>query len=255
LIEEGAIAVGFGDLVNPPQVGLVNLHIHSLIYLGEVFGLATAHNGRGYVRLGKQPGDGQLVNSDVVSAGYLLQFLYNIEDLVHQEYLEIGVPLGGAGVFGQRLATAIFTGEDPTTQRPVEHHSDVEPLAERHDFVLHRPVQDIVLTLHRHERLPVVQRTNAEHMSHLPGVMVADANVSDFALLDESIKRGQSFLYGRVDVRVVKLVEVNIVSLQTTQTVFHGIHQVHPRAAHAIGAVVHPVKKLCSNNDLLAPAL
>src|SRR5258708_6666380 len=82
------------------------------------------------------------------------------------------------------------------------------------DIVLDGPVKQVVLVLVRGNR------GHGHGSLHEVNGMIGEAAIAHFAFLDERLHGGPGLFDGSERVRVVKLVEIDVVALQTAQTGF-----------------------------------
>src|SRR5260221_12784933 len=128
------------------------------------------------------------------------------------------------------------------------------------DIVLDGPVKQVVLVLVRGNR------GHGHGSLHEVNGMIGEAAIAHFAFLDERLHGGPGFFDGSERVRVVKLVEIDVVALQTVQTGFdlapdaRGCEVFHPpyllvgeRAAFSKDVYADVPAQQCFSSELLSP--
>jgi hypothetical protein len=92
-----------------------------------------------------------------------------------------------------------------------------------------------------------------ERLDHLPGGVGARADVPYFALPDQVVQRTQGLVDGHRGLGTVDLIEVDVIGLQTAQTVFTGFHDVKASIAPGIRIrVVHLAVHFGREEDFVA---
>ncbi len=123
---------------------------------------------------------------------------------------------------------------------------------QRHDVALEVAPGERVVGLQGVEAGEVLELGDAERLGYLEGLPVRDADVTDFALLDEGIESTKGLFDGGDGVVAVDLVEVDVVGLEAAQAGFDGVHDVASRSADIVAADAGAAIDLGGDDDVFA---
>ena len=84
----------------------------------------------------------------------------------------------------------------------------------RRKFVWEGEPKFVFLGLQRFIACQPLRFADPERLAQPPTVLIADADVADFALTDQVVEGPQTLFGGRLEVHVVNLVEVDVVGLE-----------------------------------------
>ena len=163
--------------------------------------------------------------------------------------------LGEARPLRRALARTVFSGQEARLQREVGDDADVVGLARRHQLPLDAALEQVVVGLHRHERVEVQRPRRLQRLDEVPAVEVRAADVAHLPRPHQVVEGPQGLLDGRRAVHRVHLVEVEIVGLKAAQAAFELAEDVPPRAALHVGPRSHREAELGGKDHLVPPPL
>ena len=190
--------------------------------------------------MAQQPGEGQFQEGVAAFAGPGLQGLDPVEGGVTQGGLSSGPPGGEPGALRRGLAAPVLARQQARGQREERQEAQAEVVAGRQHLAFHVALQQRIEVLGRDEaglagRAPV-------GVGDLPAAVVGVAEVADLALGDQVVQRPQGLVYRGVGVRLMVLVEVDVVGVQAAQAVFDRLQNplARPAALFGVLADLHP---------------
>src|SRR2546423_3028011 len=113
------------------------------------------------------------------------------------------------------LPATVLAGEQPIRQREIGQKADTAIHARRYDFPFYITLQQAVVILGRDESSSMFSSGNPVSVGNLPSGEVRRPDVTHFAFRDEIVKCRQGLRERSNAIRLMVLVEVNVVSLQT----------------------------------------
>ncbi|MBA7693587.1 hypothetical protein ES703_102173 [subsurface metagenome] len=128
--------------------------------------------------------------------------------------------------FGWWFVRVMLAGEHPASEWIV--HAHPYPLIEtqRQHFVLDTPGYQVVRWLRTGIPCQIEQLTHPERFAELPDKIVGTTDVAHLPLVYQVIQSAQCLINRRGMVPPVGVVDINVISTQSTQTAFHAIHDV-----------------------------
>src|SRR5262249_28350509 len=118
----------------------------------------------------------------------------------------------------QRLARAVLAGEKAARQRRVGDDADLLLATEGLELALVLVAHDeVVLRLDRLVADEAALVARPERAGETPGDVVRRADVTHLALTNEIVKRAQRLVERRVRIVPVRLIEIDVVGLQTAE--------------------------------------
>ena len=143
---------------------------------------------------------------------------------------------GAAGVFGLLVFAGVLAGEQAAGEGAPDEEAGLFGFEERDYVALEVAAGDGVVGLQGVEAGEVFEFGDAEGFGDLPGEPIGDADVTDFALLDESIEGAEGLFDGGDEVVAVDLVEVDVVGLEAAEAGVDGVHDVTTGGAYVVFA-------------------
>src|SRR5262249_15119272 len=140
------------------------------------------------------------------------------------------------------------TGEHAIGQRPIGHDANLLCGTVWEDLRLHAPVEHVPAILHH------IHPTQPHTGFELRQAEIGHANVARLALLDNGVESAHGFLEGRVDVRPMDQIHVDIVRLEVLQALLNRGHDALATAVATVGGLVVAYPEFGHNIDVL-PAL
>lgn len=134
------------------------------------------------------------------------------------------------------MCCAIARRKETAGQRVIRDHPQSLVAAEGKYFTLDLAVQQVVTGLDAVEAGHLKTFADAQGQGALPGRKIGAAHVTNFALAYQILKRTQGFFNGRVWVRGVRLVEVEVVGPQAAQAIFSDLENMAARKSLIIGS-------------------
>ena len=171
-----------------------------------------ADDDRGDEGLGEDVGEGDGGGRDVVGFGDGDE---DVQDAPGAVLVDDGeVEVGAAGVFGLLVFAGELAGEQAAGEGAPDEQAGLFGFEEGDDVALEVAAGDGVVGLEGIEAGEVFELGDGEGFGDLPGEPVGDADVADFALLDEGVEGAEGLFDGGDGVVAVDLVEVDVVGLE-----------------------------------------
>src|ERR1700722_2637316 len=98
---------------------------------------------------------------------------------------------------------------------------------------------------------PAVAIGSGERFHQVPSGKIGAGDVADFPADDQLIQRAQNFIDRGESVEAVKMIDVDIVSAETTQAGFAGLDQVMARRAQIVWSGAHAKSSFRRNENLV----
>ena len=159
---------------------------------------------------------------------------------------------GAAGVFGLLVFAGEFAGEEAAGEGAPDEEAGLFGFEEGDDVALEVAAGDGVVGLEGVEAGEVFELGDAEGFGDLPGEPVGDADVADFALLDEGVEGAEGLFDGGDGVVAVDLVEVDVVGLEAAEAGFDGVHDVSAGGSDVVAAGAGAAVDLGGDDDVFA---
>ena len=162
------------------------------------------------------------------------------------------VEVGAAGVFGLLVFAGELAGEQAAGERAPDEEAGLFGFEEGDDVALEVAAGDGVVGLEGVEAGEVFELGDGEGLGDLPAEPVGDADVADFALLDEGVEGAEGLFDGGDGVVAVDLVEVDVVGLEAAEAGFDGVHDVSAGGADVVAAGAGAAEDLGGDDDFIA---
>src|SRR6476620_7224739 len=147
------------------------------------------------------------------------------------------IKLRAPRVFRFLVFTAEFSGKQSTRERTPNQQPRFFRLEQRHDLAFQIPTRNRVISLQRIEPRIVPEFGDAERFGDLPRLPIRTTDVAHLALAHEDVQRLQRLFKRRQRVVRMNLIEIDVVSLQATQTTLDGVENVPARRTNGVAAL------------------
>src|SRR3712207_2500067 len=233
------------DLVEPGQLGLVELHVEGPQRALELLHRARTDDRSGHRRLVQQPGDPDVRRRGTpLAAGVLVGLQRGPVPLD-----ALAVALLVAAVAG---LVAEHAGQQALRERAPRDDPDAVVLSGGQYLELHVPREQVVVRLLADQAQEVPAGGRLVRRGELPGGVVGGADVEDLALRDQRLAGLPDLVPRRGRVDVVELVEVDPVGLHPAQRGLARPDQVPGGEERVVGPVAHRAVDLGGQHRLLA---
>src|SRR4051812_24972866 len=184
--------------------------------------------------------------------GVFDQRLDRIQILFGQKLPVTFVP-GDPGILRNRLAPAVFAGEQAALERKERQERDAQSLTLGEHAVLGRPLQQTVLVLHADESRRAGQAGRRRvRFAQLVDGKIRAADLSRFARLHELVQCAERFGDWYVGIRQMQLIEIDVVGAKTLETrIARKVHVFRLRTPPLTGHVLPELRR----NDDTRPAI
>src|ERR1035438_4796669 len=111
----------------------------------------------------------------------------------------------------------VLPSEQTTRQGIVREDRNVESCGHRQEFLLNSTSQQVIHLLRYADRLIGLSVSDHMHLANLPTCIVGTRRETDFPLIDHAFQRRQRLLKRDGVIGLVKVIDIEVVRLKTTQ--------------------------------------